>query len=115
MVDTSPTMCRMLGCASQERISLRHELLDAERPLLRTAAENDSGWGMAVYPHGDGEQPDCSRFPESAAASGEFEVAAAARGRILMAHVRKATRGDLTEDNTHPFCMGEYAFCHNGT
>jgi predicted glutamine amidotransferase len=32
-----------------------------------------------------------------------------------MAHVRKATVGDLTEENTHPFCLGEYAFCHNGT
>lgn len=108
-------MCRLLGCVSKERTSLRHELLDAERPLLRPEDENDSGWGMAVYPHGDGEQPECFRSPENAAASDAFAATADASGRILMAHVRKATRGGLVEENTHPFCLGEYAFCHNGT
>jgi predicted glutamine amidotransferase len=23
--------------------------------------------------------------------------------------------GGLTEENTHPFCLGPYSFCHNGT
>ena len=108
-------MCRMLGCVSRERTSLRRELLEVERPLLRADDENDSGWGMAVYPQGDGEQPKCFRSPEDAAAGNGFAATADARGRILMAHVRKATRGGLVEENTHPFCMGEYAFCHNGT
>ena len=109
------TMCRMLGCVSRERTSLRHELLDAERPLLRRGDVNDSGWGMAVFPNGDGDEPRCTRFPEAAEASDEFAAAAEAEGRIVMAHVRKATMGGLTEENTHPFCLGEYAFCHNGT
>ncbi len=108
-------MCRLLGCVSKERTSLHHELLDAERPLLRPGDVNDSGWGMAVYPQGDGEQPRCFRSPENAAANNGFAGAADLRGRILMAHVRKATRGGLAEENTHPFCLGEYAFCHNGT
>jgi glutamine amidotransferase len=94
---------------------LRHELLDATGSLIRAASENDSGWGIAVYPRGEGEAPRCTRFPEHAAASGGFEAAADTRGRILMAHVRKATVGGLSEANTHPFCLGEYAFCHNGT
>src|SRR5215212_10196789 len=112
MRNTSPTMCRMLGCVSQDRTSLRHELLDAERPLLHSDEPGDEGWGLAVYPHGDGEQPTCTRCPDGAASA---TGAADQRGRILMAHVRRATRGELTHDNTHPCCLGEYAFCHSGT
>ena len=105
-------MCRMLGSVSQDRVSLRHELLDAERALLHDGDPADSGWGMAVYPHGDGEQPRCTHCPDGAATFGN---AADQRGRILLAHVRRATHGGLTPENTHPFCLGEYAFCHSGT
>jgi glutamine amidotransferase len=108
-------MCRLLGCVAREPASLRHELLDAANPLIRPSDRLDSGWGMAVYPQGDGEQPRCASFPDGAAGDGGFEAAADTRGRILMAHVRKATCGDLSAENTHPFCLGEYAFAHNGT
>ena len=108
-------MCRLVGSVARDPVSLRHELLDAADPLIHASGENDSGWGMAVYPGGEGEAPRCTRFPDQAGASGQFEAAADQRGRILMAHVRKATVGGLTEENTHPFCLGEYAFCHNGT
>jgi predicted glutamine amidotransferase len=108
-------MCRLIGSVSHDPVSLRHELLDAEMPLIHRSVEHDSGWGMAVYPRGEGEGPRCIRFPDQAAASDTFEETADIRGRILMAHVRKATVGGLTAENTHPFCLGEYAFCHNGT
>jgi predicted glutamine amidotransferase len=108
-------MCRMLGGVSQDRTSLRHELLDAERALLKpttaTNGSNPEGWGIAVYPHGDGEGPECTRCPDGTASA---DGAADKRGRILMAHVRSATQGELTDENTHPFCLGEYAFCHSG-
>jgi glutamine amidotransferase len=108
-------MCRLVGSVARDPVSLRNELLDANHPLIHASEDNDSGWGMAVYPGGEGEAPRCTRFPDHAAADGDFEAAAGQRGRILMAHVRKATVGGLTEENTHPFCLGEYAFCHNGT
>lgn len=107
-------MCRMLGCVSQDRTSLRHELLEAENALLRDGEPDveREGWGLAVYPHGDGEQPECIRCPDGASNGGDV---ADKRGRILMAHVRRPTHGDLTDENTHPFCLGEYAFCHSGS
>jgi predicted glutamine amidotransferase len=107
-------MCRMLGCVSQDRTSLRRELVEAERPLLRPDDPADSGWGIAVYPSGDGDEPQCARFPDGASAGSAHE-AIDARGRILMAHVRRATHGELSDANTHPFCLGEYAFCHSGS
>jgi predicted glutamine amidotransferase len=108
-------MCRILGCVASEPVFLRHELLEAENPLIHQAQEHDSGWGMAVYRRGEGEEPHCVRFPNAAYADGEFHGAVDLRGRIFNAHVRRATMGGLTEENTHPFSLGSFSFSHNGT
>jgi glutamine amidotransferase len=108
-------MCRVLGCVASEPVSIRHELLDAENPLIRQSEEHDSGWGMAVYARNEGNEPRCVRFPEAAYTDGDFVAATELRGRIFNVHVRRATIGGLTAQNTHPFCMGNYSFGHNGT
>jgi predicted glutamine amidotransferase len=108
-------MCRILGCVSAEPISIEHELLTAENPLIQQSADHDSGWGMAVYRQADCEQPELVRFPEAAYSDGDFQRATSIRGRIFNAHLRRATLGGLTLVNTHPFVMGEYSFSHNGT
>jgi predicted glutamine amidotransferase len=108
-------MCRIFGCVAAEPVSIRHELVDAENPLIHQSEEHDSGWGMAVYERADGAEPKLVRFPEAAHTDGEFLKATGTRGRIFNAHVRRATMGGLTLANTHPFCLGNYSFCHNGT
>ena len=108
-------MCRILGSVSAEPISIEHELLHAENPLIIQSEDHDSGWGMAVYEQADCEQPELVRFPEAAYSDGEFHRATSMRGRIFNAHLRRATLGGLTLVNTHPFVMGEYSFSHNGT
>jgi predicted glutamine amidotransferase len=108
-------MCRVFGCVASEPISVRHELLEAENPLIHQSEEHDSGWGMAVYKRADGAEPRCVRFPEAAHEDAEFVEATEMRGRIMNVHVRRATMGGLTPENTHPFCLGSYSFCHNGT
>ncbi|HYZ30494.1 MAG TPA: class II glutamine amidotransferase [Thermoleophilaceae bacterium] len=108
-------MCRVFGCVAAEPVSVRHELLEAENPLIQQSEEHDSGWGMAVYKRGEGEDPRCLRFPEPAFETDEFVEATGLRGRIFNVHVRRATMGGLTPENTHPFCLGPYSFCHNGT
>ena len=75
-------MCRVFGCVAAEPVSIRHELLDAENPLIRQSEEHDSGWGMAVYERPDGAEPRLIRFPEAAYAHDEFNEAADTRGRI---------------------------------
>jgi predicted glutamine amidotransferase len=108
-------MCRVFGCVSSEPVSIRHELLLAENPLIRQSEHHDSGWGLAVYRRSDGEVPELVRFPEAAHSGEGFEQATELRGRIFNVHVRRATLGGLTLVNTHPFVMGNYSFCHNGT
>jgi len=83
--------------------------------MIRQSEEHDSGWGMAVYERADGAQPRVVRFPQAAHADGDFIGATDMRGRIFNVHVRRATMGGLTPANTHPFCLGNYSFGHNGT
>jgi predicted glutamine amidotransferase len=108
-------MCRVFGCVAAEPVSVRHELLEADNPLIQQSEEHDSGWGMSVYKRADGDEPTCVRFPEAAHMDGDFVKATEMRGRIFNVHVRRATMGGLTPENTHPFCLGPYSFCHNGT
>ena len=108
-------MCRVLGCVAAEPTALRHELLEAPNPLVEQSATHDSGWGMAVYRRGEGEEPRCLRFPEPAFDGDELTAAATLEGRIFNVHVRRATIGGLAPENTHPFCLGSYSFSHNGT
>jgi predicted glutamine amidotransferase len=108
-------MCRVFGCVAAEPVSIRHELLEAENPMIRQSEEHDSGWGMAVYARADGAEPECVRFPQAAHTDGDFLKATDLRGRIFNVHVRGATMGGLTLQNTHPFCLGNYSFGHNGT
>jgi predicted glutamine amidotransferase len=108
-------MCRVFGCVAAEPVSIRHELLEAENPLIRQSEDHDSGWGMAVYERADGGEPMLVRFPEAAYADGDFVSATSLRGRIFNAHVRRATMGDLSLHNTHPFSLASYTLGHNGT
>jgi glutamine amidotransferase len=70
---------------------------------------------MAVYRRGDGGEPSCMRFPEAAYSDGSFKAATEVAGRMFNVHVRRATMGGMTPENTHPFCLGSYSFSHNGT
>jgi predicted glutamine amidotransferase len=107
-------MCRVFGCVAAEPVSIRHELLEAENPIIRQSEDHDSGWGMAVYER-PGSDVNLLRFPEAAYNDGSFVGATAMRGRIFNVHVRRATMGGLSLVNTHPFCLGTYSLCHNGT
>ena len=108
-------MCRVFGCVAAEPLSVRHDLLEADNPLIHQSEEHDSGWGMAVYRRGAGEEPRCVRFPEAAHQDDAFVEATNMRGRLFNVHVRRATMGGLAPENTHPFCLGPYSFGHNGT
>jgi len=108
-------MCRVFGCVATEPISVRHDLLEADNPLIHQSEDHDSGWGMAVYRKAEGEEPRCLRFPEAAHENDEFVEATGLTGRLFNVHVRRATMGGLAPENTHPFCLGPYTFCHNGT
>jgi predicted glutamine amidotransferase len=108
-------MCRVFGCVAADPVSIRHELLEADNPIIRQSEQHDSGWGMATYQRPDGVDCHRVRFPEAAYEDDGFEPATRQRGRIFNVHVRRATIGGLSLANTHPFTLGNYSFGHNGT
>ena len=106
-------MCRVFGCVAAEPASIRHELIEAENPLIRQSEDHDSGWGMAVYERADGLDPrSCasprppsatrasSRRPRSRAASSTSTCAArrwaAWRSRTRTRSASAATRSATT-------------------
>src|SRR3954454_23329257 len=103
-------MCRVFGCVAAEPTSICSELIEAANPLIRQSEDHDSGWGMAVYERADGLDPRRARLAEAAFSAPDFVEATALRGRIFNVHVRRATMGGLTPENTHPFCLGSYSF-----
>jgi predicted glutamine amidotransferase len=99
-------MCRVFGCVAAEPVSIRHELLEAQNPLIQQSEDHDSGWGMAVYERPDGAEPRLVRFPAAAYADGEFVNATGLRGRIFNMHfspacaARRATRTPSTSSTS---------------
>ena len=107
-------MCRVFGSVSAEPVSIQHELLEAENPLIRQSEEHDSGWGMAVYERADGADPQLRALPEAAYQDGDSW-----RHRDARAHLQRprAARHDGRPDaREHASVrLGNYSFCHNGT
>jgi glutamine amidotransferase len=83
--------------------------------MIRLSEDHDSGWGVCAYPQVGGAAPLSERFALAAHSDSRFDAATGMRGRIFNAHVRRATLGGLSDNNTHPFEFGPYSFAHNGT
>jgi glutamine amidotransferase len=105
-------MCDLLGFSSDNA--------SKAVPLLHSFAEharrNPHGWGIAYY---RGSEAVLRKRPGPAMASKEyFRAVEEAEGRIIISHVRNASRGDMHERNCHPFRHGllgrQWTFAHNG-
>lgn len=107
-------MCRLLGIVSGDRRGFRRCLREAPRSLHALGREHNDGWGIAVHEATAGWT--VTKRPTAASDDPTFEQAvSAARGSVLVAHVRKCTVGGISQDNTHPFRRGRWVFAHNGT
>lgn len=107
-------MCRLLGVVSAEVVSHRLALQQAPRSLAELSPDHPHGWGLAVS---DGRRCwDVYRATGCAKEDQRFHALAdEARGKVLIAHVRRRTVGHSSLENTHPFRRGRWVFAHNGT
>lgn len=115
-------MCRMMGIVAPHGIE--PELLARFRSQARGhVPDGDSpghadGWGIAYY---EGGRPEYAGRSTGDALTDPLYPAAVEELRKrrptgpVLAHVRKASAGALTVDDTHPFVSGRWSFCHNGT
>ena len=112
-------MCRLYAMHANEPTRVECGLVKAQNALM-TQSQGDMegmmhghGWGVADYSDGI---PMIEK-QTWAAFHGEHFTKAAARvyARTVVAHVRRATVGTTSLDNTHPFHHGRWIFAHNGT
>ena len=87
--------------------------LAADNALRSQSQEHPDGWGLAWYTNG---APQVVRSLSAAHADEEFaRVTRQIRSATIVAHVRKASIGGISIENTHPFQHGRWIFVHNGT
>jgi len=105
-------MCRLFGFRSAVESRAHESLVAAENALLRQSERHPDGWGVAYYVQ---SFPHLFRSAERALGSDLFrEVSGLVSTNTLLAHIRKATVGDLSLLNTHPFQFANWCFAHNG-
>ena len=105
-------MCRLFGFRSVIPSQVHRSLLAAENALGVQSNEHPDGWGVAFYVDG---APHVTRSPTTALGDALFHrLSGVVSSETVLAHVRKATQGQRTIFNCHPFQFGRWVFAHNG-
>ena len=107
-------MCRLFALhAGAEPVGATFWLLDAPDSLRAQSHREPDGAGIGVF-DADG-RPVLDKQPIAAWEDAEFaREARQARSRTFIAHVRYASTGAHTVENTHPFAQDGRLFAHNG-
>jgi len=107
-------MCRLLGLtAGRARVRATFWLLDAPDALVAESHRNTDGSGIGFFD--ESGQPVLDKQPEPAFSDEEFvREARQATSATFVAHVRWASTGGRTMQNTHPFAMRGRIMAHNG-
>jgi glutamine amidotransferase len=106
-------MCRLFGFRSTVPSQVHRSLLLETNALQQQSLDHPDGWGLAYYVGG---QPQVARGLASAYHDKDFEnLCEFVSSQTVVAHVRKASVGELSIENTHPFEHGPWIMAHNGT
>ena len=105
-------MCRLYGFRSAIVSGVHRSLIAAENALALQSEKHSDGWGLAHY---IGTFPHLIRNKEQAVVDSLYrEVSGVVATRTFLAHIRKATVGEVNVLNCHPFQHGPWTFAHNG-
>jgi glutamine amidotransferase len=107
-------MCRLFGLtAGTARVRATFWLLDAPDSLEAQSHRNVDGSGIGFFDRAG--EPVVDKRPEPAFSDQEFaHEARQAESSAFVAHVRLASAGGRTMQNTHPFTMRGRIMAHNG-
>lgn len=107
-------MCRLFGMSgAPHRVQATFWLLEAEDSLVVQSRREPDGTGLGYYAE-DGA-PRVNKRPIAAYQDRDFaREARTARSQTFVAHIRYASTGGLTLENTHPFEQHGRLFAHNG-
>ena len=112
-------MCRLYGFLANEPTKVDCSLVYAQNALMQQSRVDESGldhtdgWGIATYEDG---WPVVQKKTTAAYDCLMFSATAEkAYSKTIVAHIRHATVGQNSLENTHPFVFGRWTFAHNGT
>lgn len=109
-------MCRLFGLSAGSRsIRATFWLLDAPDSLSKQSRDAPDGTGLGTFDFDTGPEPRVEK--QKIAAKDDLEFAEEAKERhstTFVAHIRRATTGGKTLENTHPFEQHRRIFAHNG-
>jgi len=110
----SGLVCRLFGMSGgSEPVRATFWLLEAPDSLAQQSRREPDGTGLGSYDeHG---HPIVSKQPIAAYEDQEFgRLAREVTSRTFVAHVRYASTGGVSPENTHPFQQHDRLFAHNG-
>jgi predicted glutamine amidotransferase len=107
-------MCRLFGMhGGRRRMRATFWLVEAPDSLAEQSRRNPDGYGIGTYSE-DGT-PEVAKRPAAAYADKQFaRRAREEESQTFLAHVRYASSGDRSPQNTHPFEQAGRLFAHNG-
>ncbi len=109
-------MCELLGMSANVPTDIRFSFAGLAKRGGETGPHRD-GWGVAFY---EGKAARAFHDPQASAKSeiARFIRAYPIKSRTVLAHVRRANRGRVCLENTHPFIRElwgrTWTFAHNG-
>jgi glutamine amidotransferase len=106
-------MCRLFGLRANKPVDVEFSLATGPLTMRKLGAKHPNGWGIGWY---ERNSPAVKKEPIAAATSPDLpHIATEVRSHLVITHVRKATCGDVTEANCHPFKYRNWLFAHNGS
>ena len=107
-------MCRLFGLYANRLVNVGFSFYESPRGSFeRLSYDNPSGWGIAWFD----DEWHIYKEPQPLYLSGKARdlVEKRVRGRIIVSHVRLASIGRKSLENTHPWLYRNWVFAHNGT
>ena len=111
-------MCRLFGYKGNSPTKLSFFLVDASNALLKQSIldsrniSNSQGWGIGFYQNN-------KAYIQKRASSASFDfnfkfLTDFIETDTMIAHIRDATVGEISDHNAHPFIYYNWIFAHNG-
>ncbi len=110
-------MCELLGMSANVPTDICFSFTGLIQRGGSTGPHKD-GWGITFY-EGRGSRTFCDPSPGVKSKIAQLVAQYPIKSRVVISHIRRASRGQVCLENTHPFTRelwgDNWTFAHNGT
>lgn len=108
-------MCRLFGIIANKEVDIEFSFNLANKPFRELSYKHPDGWGIGYYIKGKAEIFKQGLDEVGNLKEYNFSIVKNIRSKIIISHVRKATYGNKSSINAHPFFFKNWIFAHNGS